>query len=142
MNTVLALLGACLAAFATSAAVGNKLDMVHVQVGWWGGNMTCNDMHACMHMMPQPTAEIEPEAAALSLSHPIPPTLSLQNATLAGGVAIGSAANLAMPPACALAGGWVVEREGAKAAGCGIVGWRASDGRRNASKYVPPAHLC
>nr|AXF41562.1 RHP1 protein [Chlorella sp. ArM0029B] len=57
MNTVLALLGACLAGFAASAATG-QLDMVHVQ-----------------------------------------------NATLAGGVAIGSAANLVMPPACALAVG-------------------------------------
>ena len=58
MNTVLALLGACLAAFAASAAAGDKLDMVHIQ-----------------------------------------------NATLAGGVAIGSSANLLMPPAAALAGG-------------------------------------
>lgn len=57
MNTVVALLGACLAAFCASAAVGGKLDMVHIQ-----------------------------------------------NATLAGGVAIGSSADLSMPPAVALAG--------------------------------------
>ncbi|GBF90580.1 ammonium transporter Rh type A [Raphidocelis subcapitata] len=57
LNTALALLGACCAAFAASpfCTPGGVLDMVHVQ-----------------------------------------------NATLAGGVAIGSAANLAIPPAAAL----------------------------------------
>lgn len=56
LNTALALLGACCAAFAASPLCsGGQLDMVHVQ-----------------------------------------------NATLAGGVAIGSAANLAVPPAAAL----------------------------------------
>lgn len=57
LNTALALLGACLAAFAASPACtpGGVLDMVHVQ-----------------------------------------------NATLAGGVAIGSAANLSLPPAAAV----------------------------------------
>lgn len=57
MNTLLALLGSCLAAFATSAWIEGKLDMVHIQ-----------------------------------------------NATLAGGVAIGSSANLLLPPAAALTG--------------------------------------
>ena len=57
INTLLALLGATLAAVAASVAAGGKLDMVHVQ-----------------------------------------------NATLAGGVAIGSSANLHLPPAAALAG--------------------------------------
>jgi ammonium transporter Rh len=55
MNTVVALLGATLAAFAASVAVGGKLNMVHIQ-----------------------------------------------NATLAGGVAIGSSANLDISPAAAL----------------------------------------
>ena len=76
LNTVIALLGAVLAAFTASAACG-KLDMVHIQ-----------------------------------------------NATLAGGVAIGSSANLAMPPACALAGGcaWAqLAASGCVAAGRGAV---------------------
>jgi ammonium transporter Rh len=51
VNTVVSLLGACLAAFASSAALEGKLDMVHIQ-----------------------------------------------NATLAGGVAVGSAANLKIAP--------------------------------------------
>jgi ammonium transporter Rh len=51
VNTVLSLLGACLSAFACSAAFEGKLDMVHIQ-----------------------------------------------NATLAGGVAVGSAANLKIAP--------------------------------------------
>ena len=55
MNTVLSLLGACLAAFAASAAVDGKLNMVHIQ-----------------------------------------------NATLAGGVAVGSAANMSFTPMGAL----------------------------------------
>jgi hypothetical protein len=58
MNTVVALLGACLAGFSASSLFGNQLNMVHIQ-----------------------------------------------NATLAGGVAIGSSANLRMPPAASLAGG-------------------------------------
>ena len=58
MNTVLSLIGACLSAFALSAAYHGKLDMVHIQ-----------------------------------------------NSTLAGGVAIGSAANMDMAPAAALGGG-------------------------------------
>ena len=57
MNTLVALLGACLSAFAATVFSTGRLDMVHVQ-----------------------------------------------NATLAGGVAIGSSANLAVPPAVALAG--------------------------------------
>lgn len=60
MNTLVALLGACLAAFASSSAFGNQLNMVHVQ-----------------------------------------------NASLAGGVAIGSSANLRLPPAASLAVGLV-----------------------------------
>ncbi|WIA39056.1 hypothetical protein OEZ86_005200 [Tetradesmus obliquus] len=55
VNTVLSLLGACLSAFACSAAFEGKLDMVHIQ-----------------------------------------------NATLAGGVAVGSAANLKIAPGGAL----------------------------------------
>jgi ammonia channel protein AmtB len=51
VNTVVSLLGACLSAFACSAAFEGKLDMVHIQ-----------------------------------------------NATLAGGVAVGSAANLKIAP--------------------------------------------
>lgn len=58
MNTVVALLGATLAAFAASSLYGNQLNMVHIQ-----------------------------------------------NATLAGGVAIGSSANLRLPPAATLAVG-------------------------------------
>ncbi len=60
MNTILALLGAAIAAFASSAAFTGKLNMVHIQ-----------------------------------------------NATLAGGVAIGSAANLSFSPAGAVAVGVV-----------------------------------
>ena len=60
MNTVLSLIGACLSAFALSAAYHGKLDMVHIQ-----------------------------------------------NSTLAGGVAIGSAANMNMAPAAALGVGMV-----------------------------------
>eukprot|EP00891_Asterochloris_glomerata_P004350 jgi/Astpho2/4350/Aster-08052 len=60
MNTVLSLIGACLSAFALSAAYHGKLDMVHIQ-----------------------------------------------NSTLAGGVAIGSAANMDMAPAAALGVGMV-----------------------------------
>ena len=51
MNTVLSLLGACVAAFAASAAFDGKFNMVHIQ-----------------------------------------------NATLAGGVAVGSAANMSFLP--------------------------------------------
>lgn len=58
MNTIMALLGASLAAFAASAAFNGKFNMVHIQ-----------------------------------------------NATLAGGVAIGSAANLSFSPAGAVAVG-------------------------------------
>ena len=58
MNTVLALLGSCLAAFTASAALEGKFDMVHIQ-----------------------------------------------NATLAGGVAIGSSASFLLPPAAALSVG-------------------------------------
>jgi ammonium transporter Rh len=65
MNSVVALLGACLAAFAASAALEGRLDMVHVQ-----------------------------------------------NATLAGGVAIGSSASLRIDPAAALAGAEELELVG------------------------------
>ncbi len=58
MNTIMALLGAAIAAFASSAAFNGKFNMVHIQ-----------------------------------------------NATLAGGVAIGSAANLSFSPAGAVAVG-------------------------------------
>ena len=83
MNTVVALLGAVLAAFAASAAATGKLDMVHIQ-----------------------------------------------NATLAGGVAIGSSANLAMPPACALAGGCCCA-----AASCVPCVGLAARGRAGASSF-------
>ena len=60
MNTIMALLGAAIAAFASSSAFDGKFNMVHIQ-----------------------------------------------NATLAGGVAIGSAANLSFSPAAAVAVGVV-----------------------------------
>ena len=60
MNTIMALLGAAIAAFASSAAFNGKFNMVHIQ-----------------------------------------------NATLAGGVAIGSAANLSFSPAGAVAVGTI-----------------------------------
>ncbi len=91
MNTVVALLGACLAAFAASAAVGGRLDMVHVQ-----------------------------------------------NATLAGGVAIGSSANLEMLPAVALAGEFLPPA----AATCLVEGpGGAAHGQRDACKASSCAQL-
>jgi len=73
VNTVVSLLGACLSAFACSAGLEGKLDMVHIQ-----------------------------------------------NATLAGGVAVGSAANLMIAPGGnarrGMAMGWDGEQQSCPAA--------------------------
>lgn len=86
MNTVLSLIGACLSAFALSAAYHGKLDMVHIQ-----------------------------------------------NSTLAGGVAIGSAANMDMAPAAALGVGMV-------AGTASVLGFRWGDDLCNPVE-VAHAHL-
>jgi hypothetical protein len=41
MNTVIALLGACLAAFVASSAFGNQLNMVHIQNATLAGECAC-----------------------------------------------------------------------------------------------------
>ena len=87
MNTVLSLIGACLSAFALSAAYHGKLDMVHIQ-----------------------------------------------NSTLAGGVAIGSAANMDMAPAAALGVGMV-------AGAVSVLGFRWGDDDVRTAVEVAHAHL-
>ena len=98
MNTVLALLGATLAGVAASVAAGGKVRQSAQRALAAGA---CNGPR----LLRGDSARHSPATPWLLLLAPAQlDMVHVQNATLAGGVAIGSSADLHMPPAAALAG--------------------------------------